>query len=314
MANVESLSHDCPFSRFQHQVGGHTTEVILKCGAHVLKPMLKKDLFDREADFYVTSMACPHLFPQGFFAAYDGIIHLGTPIPIPYLKLQDMTIGYLFPSVCDIKMGTEAFEPSASESKKKKQIDKYPHQSVLGFRLTAFKAFNVVTREYASANKAYGRSLDPSNVAAGLSTFFQNGLTLRGDVLIKVIAKLENLLVWFKHQLSWHFYCTSILIIYEGEPSDGNHSALMHDEDEGSRGEIPADEGTPAVVWRRISSDRAVQGGTNFLNEAERVDVCLVDFAHVLPSNGSHDLGFITGLQNLITCLRTIVAADATSS
>jgi len=137
------------------------------------------------------------------------------------MALEDLTHCYKVPCVADIKMGTQTFEPTASPEKKARELTKYSFQKEVGFRITGFKTHNITTGQFKSVEKAFGRSLHPSDVQDAVGTFFHNGRLLRRDVLAVVIAKLDKLLRWFNTQRQYSFFCSSILIVYEADETSG---------------------------------------------------------------------------------------------
>ena len=61
----------------------------------------------------------------------------------------------------------------------------------------------------------------------GLLPFFYDGYSFRRDVINIVIEKLELLLRWFKSQNRYLFFCSSLLIIYEG--NDNSAPTIRHE-------------------------------------------------------------------------------------
>lgn len=60
----------------------------------------------------------------------------------------------------------------------------------------------------------------------GLALCFYNGMTFRRDVLVCVLQHLERILRWMRRQTRYHFYCSSILIVYEGSTTNSNCPSL----------------------------------------------------------------------------------------
>ena len=86
----------------------------------------------------------------------------------------------------------------------------------MGFRITGCKTYNCLTDTYVTEGKAFGRSLNPDQVRGGLAQFFQNGEGLRRDVIEIVLQKLDVICRWASRQNTFHMYCSSILIAYDG--------------------------------------------------------------------------------------------------
>ena len=188
---------------------------------------------------------------------------------LPHLVLEDLSSNYREPCVIDIKMGQQTYEPGACTSKKMREIRKCPYQVMTGFRITGMKVYNVTSSLYTCEGKQFGRLLKPADASKALKSFFWNGEILRKDVINGVIKKLTEILAWFEKQSDLHFYCSSILIIYDGITND---------------------------------SSRVTE-------EVDLVQVKMIDFAHTLPSPvpSAPDHGYILGLTTLINTLRGVV-------
>ena len=205
---------------------------------------------------------------------------------LPHLVLEDLASNYREPCVIDIKMGQQTYEPGACLSKKMREIRKCPYQVMTGFRITGMKVYDVTSSLYTCEDKQFGRLLKPGDASDAIKSFFWNGETLRKDVINGVLKKLTEILAWFSKQSDLHFYCSSILIIYDGL-LDVN-SSITED-----RIQFAADN-------NRGASHSAV---------ADLVQVKMIDFAHTLPSPvpSVPDHGYILGLTTLIHTLREIV-------
>lgn len=377
-AATTSLSADRTLN-FNHQVAGHTSEVLRGFLGKVLKPMVKGNLFLRELRLYEElaespfSDYCNHL-PRAFVPSYFGLalvetrtdpnlqlstiavdeekkhakkqdmeqalfvsfdtecnevhkrgglyallLHLIQKIffgmedtadnsnfdisqlassheelimanhVLPHLVLEDLTLGYCTPCVIDIKMGQQTFEPTASPYKKHREVLKCPYQAITGFRITGMKVFNIRSQTFMYKEKQFGRPLAPCQLCDGLAFFFHNGVYLRRDVVISVIQQLEQILVWFQGQNQLHFYCSSLLIIYDGSPSILENSAKFLDVETGN---------DPSTLPLQSHNSSAA---------SDLVKVKMIDFAHTLPSPGGIDHGYILGLRNLITRLREVL-------
>jgi hypothetical protein len=268
---------------FQHQVAGHTKEVIGKFNDKILKPMLKEDLFTREILLYEIIANSKEEFAKElkkFIPDYFGAIMVDN---IPYLVLEDLTCMYRYPCVMDLKIGKYTYEPNAPNYKKVRSQEKNIYQEILGFRIAGFKTYDVENYNYRNATKAFGRSLTPSNIALGLASFFYDGYCTRFDVVIIVIEKLKELLRWVSSQTVYHFYCTSLLIVYDG--------------------------------YKCSSIDRtshALIATQNFTSTSEnkfcKVDIKMIDFAHTIASDGTNDVGYIYGISSLIHYLELLLS------
>jgi hypothetical protein len=223
---------------------------------------------------------------------------------LPHLVLDDLTIDYKMPCVIDIKMGQQTYEPTADSNKKKREILKCPYQVTTGFRITGMKVYDVVTKSYSYKEKQFGRSVDLDHVKEALKIFFWNGLLVRKDIIDCVIYKLEEILVWFGNQNILHFYCSSILIIYDG--------IILNDINSNNKIEKNIEIYNPNKTSSSIlqQNELSIKSHKPFVsNTAESVQVKMIDFAHTLFSPKPHciDKGYILGLKNLILNLQEIM-------
>lgn len=225
-SNPESNIIDFTYvDEFFHQIAGHTNEKVRRYRENcILKPRIKVDLFDREVKFYEDIFGSNVTEQIEFLAKYFGVVYLlnennnnkDSVTLLPHIVLSDLTLGYRNPCVIDIKMGRQTFEPTASREKKDREIKKYPHQHEIGFRITGLKVWDEKVNMYHYKNKAFGRSIIPEQVVQALAFFFQNGIEIRTDVISGLIPRLKGLLKWMKVQNRYKFYCSSILVVYDG--------------------------------------------------------------------------------------------------
>eukprot|EP01038_Epipyxis_sp_PR26KG_P004750 gene4750-6662_t len=284
-------------TEFHHQVAGHIKEKIQSWHdvseqeLKVLKPCIKPQLFAREVAFYEyinrseNNHYCQN--PLRFTAKYYGVLNIAddetksnidnksdTSNSLSYIVLEDKTSLFINPSIIDIKMGRQTFEPSVDPVKKNRILQKYYYQNEIGFRITGFKVYQSDIHQYISVDKIFGRSLAPQHVQAGLGVFFFDGNIIRIDAIKKIIEKLETFLVWMSSQHEYFFYCTSLLVIYDSLQSL-NNKVRTH-----SRNTIAQD---PSLT--------------------------MIDFAHVVKNEEmiGHDEGYIYGLKKLLQTLHNIV-------
>jgi hypothetical protein len=300
----------CSGNEYEHQVAGHTREVLI-CGRdRIFKPMIKPDLFRNEIMVYESArLRGKHigLSLSSFTPAYHGCIDksASTGIPKLYLELNNLTTGFKRPCACDIKMGMQTYEPNADVKKIQRENAKYTYQKVIGFRITGFKVFNMVQHKYYFVDKVFGRSLVPDTVKAGLAFFFFDGVSIRRDVIVSVIDQLEKLHVWIKSQTQYQFYCSSILIVYDARCDDGNEQVppqkmtCLTDFLDHCRKETCNSDSLRRQSQLSISS---------FQGKNDKVHVKLIDFAHVHAKDRiGTDTGYLFGLVSLLTRLYEIM-------
>jgi hypothetical protein len=210
---------------FCHQVAGHKEETILSIhDKFLLKPMIKKDLFNRELNYYQSM--CRTVSIGRFTAKFFGLLHLSSrrnldssapDVLLPHLVLEDATYGFNTPNIIDIKIGTCTFEPSAPEEKKVKEVKKYPHQSTLGFRITGFKLYDGVKNEYTLSNKHLGRTIQPDEAVTAVALLFFNGKSFNIDAIRSTLTQMKEILCYMQEQTLYRYISTSLLIVYNGK-------------------------------------------------------------------------------------------------
>lgn len=127
--------------------------------------------------------------------------------------------------------------------------------------------------EYITINKLEGRKFRDEEFARTLKRFFYNGLYYRTELLGPFIERLETLLYNVEKADCYRFYCSSLLLMYDGDTGD--------DDDCGD-------------------------------NDHCHVEVRMIDFAQcvlkeeVQNSHRGPDRGYIKGLRNVIDILKNL--------
>lgn len=226
--------HDLPTdcAPLTHQVAGHfygkgrTKLGLLQTNdGHVLKPVQSpprgerehnffKDIFESdEKDLNENQRALKKLLP-----IYRGsLIHND----IIYIKMDDMAYGIKYPAVIDLKIGRVTFDPEATPEKIKRQKLKYPPVEKIGFQLIGMRVFdNLEDKTFSHFDKIFGRSLAESDLIHGLALFFQFHMTPRIQAIKETIHHFETILAWFLKQTTYHFYSSSLIVVYDANQSD----------------------------------------------------------------------------------------------
>lgn len=150
-----------------------------------------------------------------------------------HLLLQDVTANFSKPCVMDLKMGAQSYEPDAIDEKRQREISKYPQQALYGFRIVGMRIYDpqhpdADAKGFRLFEKGYGRSIETADqLEDAFRTFFSAGITPKDDgepdervrrrAISNLLVQLRPLRRWFEENMSFRFYASSILIVYEGD-------------------------------------------------------------------------------------------------
>ena len=211
--------------------------------------------------------------------------------------------------------------------------------------LFCFQVYQVDSGEYICQDKYYGRRVSEKGFKDSLAQFLHNGHCLRTDIMDCIVHRLHCLRAMLSKQVTFRFYSSSLLIMYDGADWD----PYDHDNEENSSDFSVSDLQSSSLTSQ--ASDSCSQGcdesgataaaedpcgsrGNNTWTELSRecsqsppkikkpsrpsprprVDVRMIDFAHV-THQGFHgdrivhsgpDHGYLLGLQNLISMFQKI--------
>ena len=173
------------------------------------------------------------------------------------------------------------------------------------------QVYNRVNKQICYLDKYYGRKLDRKGLLRTLREFFHNGLRTRHELMWPIIARLREIRDSLERLRSYRFYSSSLLVIYEGDPSADPTETKFQSEEEG-----------PSTVKlttpkEKSSSDPENPNTRRTASADKLIDVRMVDFAKStnqdLDSSFKHDgpdHGYIFGLENLIKLLQEIALSS----
>ncbi|XP_056627620.1 inositol polyphosphate multikinase [Triplophysa dalaica] len=328
-----------------HQVAGHKygvdkVGILQHPDGTVLKQLQPPPRGPREMQFYSMVYAedccdqCLIDLRQHLPTYYGTWSSPDTPTDL-YLKLEDVTSRFQKPCIMDVKIGQKSYDPFASQEKRDQQINKYPLMEEMGFLLLGMRVYKTGSDSVDTYDQHYGRGLGKETVREGLSKFFYNGDILRKDAVTGSILKVQKILEWFEGQSQLSFYASSLLFVYEGACSPGvvrsdgrltpkaceqnnniaqNLSSMFSLHKKACvRTHYQAKQDNGVWTTRQQPNGNRGRGeeGEELKRDAEQdtggdVEVKMIDFAHVFPSDG-HDQGYIYGLKNLLKVLRQIL-------
>jgi len=284
---------------FEHQIGGwhegDESKGLLVSGGTVLKPLQSGSRGDREVEFYQSIFPClqqqdhhqqqkhkqPHALSR-FVPRFYGCEEITFQSqPRQFMKLENILSGLADPSVMDLKMGTQSFEPGAPPDKVARELSKCPSQLQLGFRLTGAQCYQPTTQPPTDTHptphtpatthkyfdKHYGRALDKHSFTHMLRKEFfcaEDGQIATKAVEL-VLTQVREITQWFETQTEFHFFASSLLVCFDGK----------YKKNEGM---------TSACLGNGMGSDDGVR-------------VKMIDFAHVRRDQEGVDVGYLLGLR-----------------
>lgn len=224
-----------------HLAGGDKPGPLVDDRGRFYKPLQDDERGAMEEAFYKSLSSNPGI-PQGirkFFPFFHGkhLIEASDGSgPKPHLVLDDVVSTHTNPSVADVKIGARTWYPQASEDYFRKCIvkDKKTTSVELGFRISGLKVHRkgglgswkpekkfvqsftrqdvkLVLRNFVSSNVPLDSSLNPEPDCCFASAVYGG----EGGIL----AQLLELKEWFETQTTYHFYSTSVLLVYGEELS-----------------------------------------------------------------------------------------------
>ena len=169
------------------------------------------------------------------------------------------------------------------------------------------------TGHFVCHNKYYGRRLDANSVKETLCHFLQNGYRLRVELIDPIIEQLQALYNTLSKLITFRFYSSSLLIMYDGADWNKNlqqngdmadmtptQSRQLDDDDDDSNGDVSLDTGLcHSELMHHVDNKNGSECGPL---------VRMIDFAHAThhgfrgdrTEHSGPDHGYLFGLENLI--------------
>jgi 1D-myo-inositol-tetrakisphosphate 5-kinase/inositol-polyphosphate multikinase len=215
--------------------------------------------------------------------------------------MDDAAYGFSYPAVADFKLGRVTHDPEASPDKIHHHRSRYPPAERLGFQLIGMRVFNSKDKTFTHFDKVFGRALTEDSLIHGLALYFQFHEQPQMRVIREAVRKFEEVKGWFEKQRTYHFYASSLIVVYEA-----CWESLMNEMESGNRRRLTSGDG-------ESKSAAATANDVDLNNNVEPfIKIFMADFAHVFPANNSLDVNYLFGLDKLIEYLKRLLSPDYT--
>ena len=122
-------------------------------------------------------------------------------------------------------------------------------------------------------------------ILIGLALYYQFHQTPQIQAVRETIKKFESIKNWFEKQTSYHFYSSSLIVIYEANLAES---------------------------IQQLNEEKKLTTATSSSSDAlsNSVRITMADFAHVFPASNTHDDNYLYGLNRLIDHLKLLLKPD----
>ncbi|XP_072960198.1 inositol polyphosphate multikinase IPK2-like [Typha angustifolia] len=224
----------------EHQVAGHYVSEgnlgpLIDGSGLFYKPLQSNSRGENELAFYSSFFShpgVPHRIRSSFFPSFHGtqlLPHSAAPSDLhPHLVLEDLVADFKSPSIIDVKIGSRTWYPQADDDYLRKCLDKDRESTslTLGFRVSGVQISgpgSVIWKPERDEIKRF----TTTDVRRALRRFVStnnSGSVPSPDCALAtevyggsegVLAQLMELKAWFEDQTLFHFYSSSVLVVYE---------------------------------------------------------------------------------------------------
>uniref|UniRef100_A0A1I8NS05 Kinase n=1 Tax=Stomoxys calcitrans TaxID=35570 RepID=A0A1I8NS05_STOCA len=334
------------FCILETQVAGHLFSSaalgMLKNNGYVLKPFGKPECGARELNFYecVEKAEEDEVLKklQQFIPRFHRKVRLTVnQKEHTFFQMEDLTHGMQQPCIMDVKIGKRTWDPLASPHKRAVEEKKYVQcKQVLGICLPGFQVYNE-KGDIKKYDRDYGKQLDVEGCREAIRNFLNSQHKVCRPLVQELLRQLYDIRLWFREQKLYHFYASSLLIVYDYDQlqkrlqqSEGQATApeclhcrcAPHHQHQQHNGVPNGNHKTYIENIKDSLEEHVVEDDTHIPkspNNAYRIPgecTCLhrfikirmIDFAHVFPaSNGSLDTNYLFGLESLISILEDLL-------
>ncbi|CAI9105341.1 OLC1v1004244C1 [Oldenlandia corymbosa var. corymbosa] len=224
----------------ENQVAGHFARngklgPLVDGSGRFYKPLQGGDRGCSEVSFY-TSFSLDGRIPdhiRRFFPTFYGteLVEASDGSGLKsHLVLEDFTAGRVNPSIMDVKIGSRTWPPQAPEKYIAKCVEKDHGSSslLLGFRFSGLQFHSINETGFWKPGKKSIQGFSADEVQLVLRNFVSSNtskeLELKPDCAFAsvvfggptgILSQLLELKAWFEDQTVYHFFSSSIHIMYE---------------------------------------------------------------------------------------------------
>ncbi len=132
----------------------------------------------------------------------------------------------------------------------------------------------------------------------GLALYYQFHQTPQLNAVQETIKKFEEIKSLFEMQKTYHFFSSSLIVIYEAYLEDNLNAANKNE--------------TNCTNLNNNNLDQSHLISNNVLNKSfeSSVRIVMADFAHVFPAKDTLDKNYLYGLNRLIDHLKILLSPD----
>ncbi|KAK7202417.1 inositol polyphosphate kinase-domain-containing protein [Myxozyma melibiosi] len=230
------------------------------------------------------------------------------------IVLENVTSGFVRPSVVDIKLGRQLWDARAS-AEKAARLDAVAAATTsgsLGFRIAGMKVWDSAKAEFVVYDKNYGRRFAKEDVVEGFREFLPESVgERRREITRRIVEEVGRIAEVLEGEES-RMYSASLLIVYEGdgeayEEAKVAREAVSSEEEEEEEIEVVSetveiDGRTVEQVSFASTAEVAEVAGEEDEDEEEKevLKVKVIDFAHAtwVPGQGK-DVNMLEGVYNV---------------
>ena len=141
-----------------------------------------------------------------------------------FIKLECISKHYRFPCIIDLKMGTRGHSDFASKEKRERKEARINNSTsrTLGVRLCGMQVYSTATEKYTFVDKYDGRRFTDAEFKNSLRDFLFNGERHRTELIVPLLRRLHTLREHLQKLEGFRFYCSSLLLMYDGHNGGSN--------------------------------------------------------------------------------------------